>query len=711
MAWTHGVEQSRRAPSEAADAGPTTFGKYTLIARLGSGGMAEAHLAMLHGSMGFQKLVVLKRMHASLGRDQHFVQMFVDEARLAARLNHPNVVSTTEVGEVDGDYFIAMEYLEGLSLDRVVRKYLGDGGSMPIGLLLRVACDALEGLHHAHELRDFDGRPLQVVHRDVTPSNIFVTADGMGKVLDFGIAKAALQDEATRTGMLKGKLAYMAPEQFYPSPIDRRADLWSMGVLLWEMITGRRLFKAANDAVTYKNIAGMAVPPLREFRADAPEGLDAALGRALERDREHRYADAESMRRALDVFVREGACATSRADVAAEMRQSFGDVLEENRRVIREYARPGAVHEGLPLGLSASGTLRRGAGATLPPTPDVLDARTLGIAPIAPATPRQAAPQPPPEDDDEDDDQFDTMVNERVVGQRTVRDAVMAIEPLRTGTVPAQPMPPRPIGAAVRPASGPGGDRSTRLDGTPDVGAFDPFDPHEYGATTQRPVNAQPESQAETDTVIESRAGLMQGAGLVAIPSVSLPAAGQGEPEARPPIAATMALPSVQLPEFVPGAMAPGGVAAPQGAAGIYGQTTEAFPAAEGPAPGRLRARLVAALGWVILLAVLGGLGALGWSEREGLMAGLRALIDDAPPDPLSTGTFRLRVLSTPSGAHVYEGDQDLGFTPLELPMMRREVRAQPRRFVVRHPGFRDVVIEQGTSPHSVVVLQVNLIR
>lgn len=222
---------------------PQPFGKYTLLGRLGTGGMADALLAMLHGAMGFQKPVVLKRMHASLGRDSHFVKMFLDEARLAARLGHANVVATSEVGECDGHYFIAMDYLEGVSLDRIARKYIHDGREVPLGLLLRVLCDCLDGLHYAHELRDYDGAPLGVVHRDVTPSNLFVTSSGVAKVLDFGIAKAAMQDEATRTGTLKGKLSYMAPEQFYPDPVDRRVDLWALGVVLWEMCTGRRLFK------------------------------------------------------------------------------------------------------------------------------------------------------------------------------------------------------------------------------------------------------------------------------------------------------------------------------------------------------------------------------------------------------------------------------------------------------------------------------------
>ncbi len=352
--------------------GPTAFGKYTIFARLGSGGMADAVLAMMHGELGFQKLVVLKRMHSSLGRDPHFVRMFLDEARLAARLNHPNVVATSEVGEIDGQYFIAMEYLEGLSLDRIIRKYIQLGGGIPLAFLLRVLCDALEGLQHAHELRDFSGQFLGVVHRDVTPSNLFVTTDGMAKVLDFGIAKAATQDEATRTGMLKGKLAYMAPEQFYTDPIDRRSDLWSMGVLLWEMVTGRRLFKGSNDAVTYQNIVGMTVPPVGEFRPDAPADLDGVIRTALQRDRGQRYPDAESMRRDLEAILQGRLGGLARSDVGALMRTTFGDVIEENRETIRAFANP--MNGGAPPGpLPMSAALRSGGGLTVPPTSTRVD--------------------------------------------------------------------------------------------------------------------------------------------------------------------------------------------------------------------------------------------------------------------------------------------------------------------------------------------------
>lgn len=316
---------------------PQTFGRYTLLGRIGSGGMADALLAMLDGPMGFRKPMVIKRMHASLGSDSHFVKMFLDEARLAARLNHPHVVATSEVGECDGHYFIAMEYLEGLSLDRVARRYIQQFGGLPLGFLLRVLCDCLAGLHYAHELRDYDGAPLNVVHRDVTPSNLFITVGGVAKVLDFGIAKAATQDEATRTGMLKGKLAYMAPEQFMAEPIDRRADLWSMGVVIWEMVTGRRLFKGPNDAQTYKNIVGADVPPLSVWRVDAPRSLDAIIARALARDRTARYPTAEAMRVDLEAVLRDELGATTHGDVAVAMREHFGDTLEENRRTIREF--------------------------------------------------------------------------------------------------------------------------------------------------------------------------------------------------------------------------------------------------------------------------------------------------------------------------------------------------------------------------------------
>jgi serine/threonine-protein kinase len=217
-----------------------TFGKYQLCAKLGSGGQAEVYLALMKGPAGWSKLVVLKRLRSPVGGDAQLVSMFLDEARLAARLGHPNVVHTYEVGDHAGEYFIAMEYLEGQPMNKVARTPEARRRMRP-AMWARVAAEALSGLHYAHELADYDGTPLGIVHRDVSPHNIFVTYDGEVKLVDFGVAKALTNNEKTETGALKGKVSYMAPEQAMGTP-DRRADLFSMGCVLWEFLTGQKLF-------------------------------------------------------------------------------------------------------------------------------------------------------------------------------------------------------------------------------------------------------------------------------------------------------------------------------------------------------------------------------------------------------------------------------------------------------------------------------------
>src|SRR5262245_45560386 len=204
----------------------STIGKYQLIANLGHGGMADVYLSVVHGPVGFNKLTVIKRLRPSLAEEQEFLAMFLDEARLAARLNHPNVVQTNEVAEIEGQYYIAMEYLDGQPLNRILTR-AQKAGTLPRELLIRVVADCLAGLHYAHELADYDGSPLGVVHRDASPHNIFVTYDGQTKVVDFGIAKAATRSAETRGGVLKGKVAYMAPEQARSGEVDRRSDVFA----------------------------------------------------------------------------------------------------------------------------------------------------------------------------------------------------------------------------------------------------------------------------------------------------------------------------------------------------------------------------------------------------------------------------------------------------------------------------------------------------
>ncbi len=216
-----------------------TIGKYRLIAELGHGGMSDVFLAVSKGMGGFHKLLVIKQLRPNLAEDEEFLSMFLDEARLAARLSHRNVVATYEVGEDGGRYYIAMEYLEGQALKRIIHRAKTRFG---LDMHLQVVLDVLKGLHHAHDLCDYDATPLGVVHRDVSPHNIFVTYAGDVKVVDFGVAKALDSSTETSAGVMKGKLAYMSPEQARSGDVDRRADIFSVGVLLWEGVTGQRMW-------------------------------------------------------------------------------------------------------------------------------------------------------------------------------------------------------------------------------------------------------------------------------------------------------------------------------------------------------------------------------------------------------------------------------------------------------------------------------------
>ena len=236
------------------------LGRYQLIAELARGGMAIVYLAVVQGPGGFNKLVVVKELKPELIDEPAFLTMFLDEARLAARLSHPNIVQTNEVGNDSSRYFMAMDYLDGRGLDRVRRRALSAGRELSLPIHLRVICDMLAGLHYAHTLTDFDGTPLSIVHRDVSPQNIFVTFDDQIKLLNFGIAKTTDSLYETRVGVLKGKVAYMAPEQARGQKVDARADVFSTGIMLWEALTGRRMYEGQNDQATLWALASGDLP-------------------------------------------------------------------------------------------------------------------------------------------------------------------------------------------------------------------------------------------------------------------------------------------------------------------------------------------------------------------------------------------------------------------------------------------------------------------
>ncbi len=327
--------------------------------------MAQVFLALARGPVGFNKLVVLKRMRTQLAQDQALVTMFLDEARLAARLSHPNVINTFEVGEHGGLYFIAMEYLEGQPLNRILAEVRRTGRTVRRAVWTRVLCDALTGLHYAHELKDYDGTPLEIVHRDVSPHNVFVTYDGQVKVVDFGIAKAALHQTKTEVGVLKGKVAYMSPEQALGEKIDRRSDLFAMGIVLWETISGQRLYGHENAAATLHRLLNVPAPPLSTVAADVDPQLEGIVQRALSRRPDDRFQTALQMREAIEAWMQARGEQARTEEVGGLVSELFADVREDVKRQIQAHMSAVPVDpSGSGRRLSQSGPIKWNSGGS-----------------------------------------------------------------------------------------------------------------------------------------------------------------------------------------------------------------------------------------------------------------------------------------------------------------------------------------------------------
>jgi serine/threonine protein kinase len=311
--------------------------RFELIAELASGGMATVFLARLGGVAGFQRLVAIKRLHPHLVQDPEFVQMFLDEARLAARIHHPNVVPIVEIGTSESGYYLVMEYVEGDTAARLIARSLQSNRDLPLAIANRIALDVLAGLHAAHELSDDHGKALEIVHRDVSPQNILIGIDGTTRLTDFGVAHAASRLTSTRAGQLKGKLAYMAPEQARGADIDRRVDVFAMGTVLWEMWTGKRLFRGQGDAETLERVLFATVPSPCTVNAKIPPELERVCMRALERDRSARFSSAAELADALETAARSVQALASLREVAAYVHTVIGEEVSQQRDVVRAW--------------------------------------------------------------------------------------------------------------------------------------------------------------------------------------------------------------------------------------------------------------------------------------------------------------------------------------------------------------------------------------
>jgi eukaryotic-like serine/threonine-protein kinase len=289
------------------------LGRYQLMELLGVGGMAEVFKARSTGPGGFERTVVVKRILPAYGRDAGFLRMFVAEAKILGMLNHPNVVQVYDFGESNGTFFLVMEYVHGISLGGAISALSRAGRLMPPLVAARIAHEVCRALDYVHNLEDIEGTPLHVIHRDVTPSNIMFTTTGAVKLLDFGVAKYRASQALSQQGTLKGKPAYLAPETLENGAIDHRGDLFSLGVVLHELLTLEHLFEGDHNAITYHRILRMPVPPPSRARPDVPKALDAIIMKALERDPENRYQTAHAMAADLDGLL---AAESARADDA-----------------------------------------------------------------------------------------------------------------------------------------------------------------------------------------------------------------------------------------------------------------------------------------------------------------------------------------------------------------------------------------------------------
>jgi serine/threonine-protein kinase len=298
--------------------------RYRVLKRLAAGGMAEVFVAESAGIEGFKKQVAIKRVLPALSRKDQFIAMFLDEARLSAHLSHSNVVSVFDIGVGDGSYFIVMEYVEGGDLKNVMEHRRDTGVHMPAEVAAFITTKICQGLAYAHELTLSDGRHLNIIHRDVTPANVLITKFGEVKIVDFGLAKASSQLADSEQGVIKGKFGYLAPETVLEQPVDQRVDIFAAGIILWELLAGRRLFLGKTDFETVRQVMKTVIPPIRDINPDVPEELEWVMLRALARDPNERYLSARDFGRDLTRFLYGYGQPVSEYEVAELVRAAMG---------------------------------------------------------------------------------------------------------------------------------------------------------------------------------------------------------------------------------------------------------------------------------------------------------------------------------------------------------------------------------------------------
>ncbi len=448
---------------------PVPFGKYLLLDRVSVGGMAEVFKAKSYGVEGFEKIIAIKRILPTMGEDRDFIKMFIDEAKIAGQLAHANICQIFELGRIDGSHFIAMEYIWGKDLLQIQNRLRKNKVQMPVPMACFAIAKVLEGLDYAHRKRDPLGRPLEIVHRDCSPQNVLVSYEGEVKVIDFGIAKATSRNSRTMAGVLKGKFGYMSPEQVRGLPLDRRSDIFAIGTMLYECMTGERLFQGETDFSTLEKVRNVDIQAPRAINPNIPEAIEKVILKALAKDVDDRYQWCSEMLADLQQFLMAQDVVFTAKTLSGWLKEQFSPEIERERGLLEQYKKVGrdGLIQGLPSAqakldvnehLGAAGapegdstilggpdfaTMEHGVGAS----PDVSQSPAAGgprgAAPKKPGpapAPVAAAPKPgfqkAADDDDDDDGEFGEEAPTEIFGDD-----------------PAAIAPPPPAAAARAPSA------------------------------------------------------------------------------------------------------------------------------------------------------------------------------------------------------------------------------------------------------------------
>lgn len=455
----------------------STANRYEVLARLASGGMAEIFLARTQSDAGVERYVVLKRVHKHRATDITFVHMFLDEARLAAQLQHPNIAQVYDTGKLGDTYFFTMEYVHGETVRELMHRAYDLQRRVPLAVAVTIVAGAAAALEHAHDRTSLEGKPLQIVHRDVSPSNLMVSYEGHVKILDFGVAKAAHRSVETQSGTVKGKMGYMAPEQCRGREVDRRCDLFSLGIVMWELLVGERLFKRGTDFESMEAIVNEPTPAPSTLRPDVPAALDAITLKLLAKHPRDRYPSAQALLEALEAVAAETGIGIS----VAAVRRFTGELFGQRPEPWRELRTSGPARDEA---VTVTGAPIRERPELLELAGDELDRlRDLSAAPHDPMPPRAAfatAEAAPPASEPE------TSSGE-VVPVRSSRRS-WAVAAALVATLGIAVIAVRVIGRRASSAAVPADGRTRAADLAPIAAAIDA----PIGAPIDAPIDAPP---------------------------------------------------------------------------------------------------------------------------------------------------------------------------------------------------------------------------